>query len=207
MKDKKKFLVLGVLALLIVGVGAFQFTKGSPPPPAPAPVKKDDKADDAAKPAPDANLEANAFKGQVLPQRDPFKSALASAPTTPPVVTPTTTQMPPTLKGGTHLPTAHDNGALPPMPGGFGTTGGPTGTQVKPVDPGPPPFEYHLGGIILGTKPCAVFIDGAGNQRLVSLGGSLDGDTHVESISRGRVTVRHGSETTTLTLGGNPSGK
>lgn len=99
------------------------------------------------------------------------------------------------------------------QPAGLGQSGG----GFKPVDPmggslpggglpGPaaPAMVakpmYRVKGILLGSKPMAVFEDGSGNQRLVPLGGSVDGDTKVVAIEKGKVKVSHKGKEHTLTI-------
>jgi hypothetical protein len=67
-------------------------------------------------------------------------------------------------------------------------------------------FAYALEGIILGPHTAAVFVDSAGNERLVPLGGALDGDTRLVKVEGGRVTVRFHGKELRLTPGGNDSG-
>jgi hypothetical protein len=95
---------------------------------------------------------------------------------------------------------------MPPMPiEGLlpGPNGQPTGPAVVPE----PPFGYSVSGVIVGQHPAAVFTDAQGNQRLVQLGGSLDAETKVIGIEKGKVTVKHGSKTLRFEMGGNPNGK
>lgn len=55
-----------------------------------------------------------------------------------------------------------------------------------------------------GSKPIAVFSDSNGNQRLVPVGGSLDGDSKVVAVEKGSVTIEHRGKKQRLSLGGNP---
>ena len=75
---------------------------------------------------------------------------------------------------------------------------------VAPSGPDPSAFGYQVSGVIVGSKPAAVFTDSGGNQRLVPVGGSLDGDSKVISIDKGQVTVEHRGKKLRLPLGGNP---
>ena len=64
----------------------------------------------------------------------------------------------------------------------------------------PTEFAYTLKGVLVGKKPMAVFEDDNGNQRLVPLGGSLDGDSKVVGIEKGKVRIRHRGKDQTHTL-------
>lgn len=77
-----------------------------------------------------------------------------------------------------------------PAPGQSGPTGAPM--VATPM--------YRVKGILLGAKPMAVFEDGSGNQKLVPLGGSVDGDTKVVAIEKGKVRVSHKGKEHTLTI-------
>ena len=55
--------------------------------------------------------------------------------------------------------------------------------EVKP--------QFVVKGVLLGRKPIAVLEDSNGNQRLVALGGSIDGDTRIVAIEEGGITVVH----------------
>lgn len=67
-------------------------------------------------------------------------------------------------------------------------------------------FPYTVAGTMLGDRPCVVFTDASGKQKLVGAGGAIDGDSRVVSISKGLVTVNHRGKTKTFRVGGmNPS--
>ena len=93
---------------------------------------------------------------------------------------------------------------LPPMEisgNSFGNA--PLQVQPEPVAK----FSFSVSGVMLGSKPMAVFTDAQGSQRLVMLGGSLDPDTKVISIDKDAVTVRFHGKTLRLTVEGNPNAK
>lgn len=195
MDEKKKLAILGVLALVIVGVGAFQFMGGGSAPktaPAAAPKKVADNPP-SADPAPPQNPMAL----QQLPQRDPFKaeSLLALNPTTP-APQPTT---PRSVRRKLDPPV----GELPPYPidpsGKLPEQNG-FKTAVKPE------FGYAVSGVILGSHPAAVFVDAQGSERLVPLGAALDGDSKVVGIEKGAVFVSFKGKTIKIS-GGNGSEK
>ncbi len=196
MDDKKKILILALLAIAIIGIGAFQFKKLSPAPPAPASVESGAATSPAAtiaKPATDPGGYRNPLHGSVLAQRDPFaESAQATSPARPEPELPV--QRPPRLQGD-----------MPAMP---------TGLAPFPVNPGPalptdapamvrPQFAYTLVGTILGVKPAAVFENPEGVQKLVLLGAAIDHQSRVVEIHEGRVTVQFQGKTHRLSLGGN----
>lgn len=204
--DKKKMMVVGALALVIVAVGAFQFLGGSTPPPAAKTAKKDDakagdKTADAAEEGP-----KNPLYAAELPQRDPFQphTLVGETPKAPNVPAAGSTPLPDAKAsrrghrgGGTSIPPMTITGNLPNagMNGSIGIT---------PTGPDPSAFNYSVSGVIVGQRPAAVFTDSQGNQRLVPVGGSLDGDSKVVAIEKGQVTVQYRNKTLRLSLGGNP---
>jgi len=192
MKDNKKKLVILALAVLIVGIGAFQFMGGSS---APAPTKGDaKKADPSASATATPEAVKNPLYAQALSQRDPFEIPAEAQPTPTPAPTPPPQPMPqkPRPRGTERIAPLPLTGDLPPANGGpMGAVGGPNGaTAAKPPEP---EFGYKVVGVVVGAKPVAVFSDAQGNQRLVPLGGSLDPDTTVSNIEKGKVTLKfHG---------------
>ncbi len=212
MDDKKKITVIGALALVIVAVGAFQFL--SPSGPATVAGKKDakktalkgDGTDESAGPK-------YPLLADNLPDRDPFVGPDLTDPTKP-LIPPTTAPK------GPSLPAAKRGGSnrwSPPPLGGPGFSPLPLSGQVggNMASPGglantapkEPEFAFTLSGVIVGHRPAAVFRDAQGNQRLIPMGGALDGDTHVESVSEGEVRVRYRGKTLRLSMGGNPVAK
>src|SRR5207237_5169748 len=102
----------------------------------------------------------------------------------------------------------HDRlgGTIPPFdPTNSGAPAGGTGSPAvglsnAPVLRQPDEFGYKVKGVILGDKPMAVFEDDNGNQRLVPLGGSVDGDSRVIGIEKGKVRVKHRGKPQSLRL-------
>jgi hypothetical protein len=208
--DKRKLAVVAALALAVLGIGAFQFTA----------MSKSDKPAHAASKASkagaashgDAAVEASNPASEdkqivmALPSRDPFAPGQLEAVETaqPPQKSPPPDQPRPSQgRTATNFPPfpVGDLGQLPSA-GGLVPTG--PKVDVKPVEP---PFGYSLSGVIDGVRPAAVFTDSSGSQRLVQVGGSLDGDSQVIRVENGKVTVRHRGKTMTLNVGGNPNAK
>jgi hypothetical protein len=213
--DKKKMLVLGVLALLLVAVGAFSFLSGgSSGESAELTTTKADETANATENADGTPIEGDATleegknvdgtpqEGMLamlpLAPRDPFTipDQLDDKPKPEPAkpVEQTPVQQAPrpltSNRPGGNQPFDIDMGALP------GGSGGGIGSGV-PMAVVP---QYAVKGIILGSKPLAVFEDGSGNQKLVPLGGSIDGDTKVVAIEKGKVTVSYKGKHQTLVI-------
>ena len=198
MKDnKKQLMVVAALALVIVSVGVFQFVRGNQAPPPPRSAQKEERR--AAPQVAETPKEApkNQMFADNLPTRDPFAAeALPSTAPTPPV--------PPAPKQ-TPKPQSEIRGTvLPPVKIEGGQLGGPIGKGLSVEEE---PFGFTVSGVMLGTKPMAVFTDAQGGQRLIMLGGSLGPDSEVVSIDKDAVTVRFHGKTLRLTVEGNPNAK
>jgi hypothetical protein len=189
--DNKKKLILGALVVAILGIGTFQFSGGSeqapPPPPKEAPkVAAENKNE---------NLVVNAYPP--FEARDPFKAAqLPGGIPTQPVMVPE--HAPKNVKP---IPEFNPGGQFSPI-----TLPAPD-QQNPAVFAVEPEFRYVLVGIVQGDIPAAVFADEAGNQRLITLGGAIDGDSKLISVERGKATVKFNKHTLTLTIGGTASAK
>ena len=264
--EKKKLAVIGALAVVMLCLGVFQFTKkstpevtphegakakshtapstervvasntgGQPvnaealnnasgpsrvriaPPTAPglqpehdATVKTTKLGDststsdgDTSKTALNSGLKSPAVNAEAdLPDRDPFqaKDSLVRE------------DLPPKSNATPPHPIPIGGGPIRTMPVSpiAGTSFAPIGIDGKPallppaVHQGP---DYSVSGVIVGDHPAAVLVDSKGNQRLIRLGGSLDGDTKIVAISRGKVTLKSHGKTMTLTVGDNPTEK
>jgi hypothetical protein len=203
MDDNKKKVVIGVLVAAVLAIGAFQFTGGGSDEPAPAP-KKDQTAqkqdDKTTIPPPPTFAPYTArdpfeqgrlanFVEEPKPQQEPEKAKTPEKSSRP------NGDFEPEINWG-------NPGGIPPVdPGNPGTQGGNPAIAVEPE------FKYALVGVVVGETPAAVFADATGGQRLITLGGSLDNDTKLISISQGKAVVRFGKKTITLTIGGTASAK
>jgi len=216
--EKKKMIVIGVLGAVLLGVGVFQFTSGSPEEPKPKPKKQQSGAnqetiiaessetaeqikDLMARSTPGVDNALSQLYSYPLSPRDPFARGSASLRQ---VETPHQPAPQPPRRTSTPRPTVPPFRIEGELPGPL--TMAPPGVSLQPGAEirSPDEFTYTLSGVILGTRPAAVFSDEAGNQRLVPLGSSLDGDSRVTGVSAGKVTVRHRGKTLTLSVGGTP---
>lgn len=212
-KDKKQIVILATLVVVILAVGAFQFMAPAPAPATPyvrsdaaepddlegseeGAAGTDEEAvlvDENGNPVP--KLNAAGQQMVALAPRDPFQvpgsEAVVDTPPTPPVIAPPINSAP-----RVSVPRGNDP-YVPPisgtLPGGSFSGSGP----VAVVESTP---NYKVMGVIIGEKPMAVFEDDKGNQRLVPLGGSVDGDTTVTKIEKGKVTLRHRGKDKTLVI-------
>lgn len=209
--DKKKLLILGALAVVILAVGGFTLMGGQPATPAAS--TSETKVDEAngtgtgtevaeetsgTDDANGATAPAKQFAGlqavNDLAPRDPFQAPAGFK--TAKAVPPPTPQ--PTPVKATHTGPKNDPGLKPWNPGPLAGTvpgGGQPLPQNLPVTP-----TYKVKGVLMGAKPLAVIEDSNGGQKLVPLGGSIDGDTQVTGIRKGQVTIRHKGKETTLTI-------
>lgn len=202
MDEKKKLMVIGALAVAFLGIGAFQFTKASAPPPAPAPAAK--PADATASTTADSSTDqteapqANNLVSGAYAVRDPFH----------PLVDPNAAAAPAPMPSGPIGRVASARNTFGPdidKSGGFSGLPSASGAVTAPIKPPAPEFPYKLAGIILGRKPAAVFVDLQGAQHLVELGGALDGDTRLVHLDREHVVLQFKNQSKNLTLGGGNS--
>jgi hypothetical protein len=196
MDEKKKLVIVSVLAVLLIAVGVFtMMPKGQPEPTVASDVKPEATAQSLQAPPPDAPK--NPLVAANLSQRDPFSVEVPLAPVT-------------TAGGGPGAPSnpaafVHPTtmkelkGSLLPGATADGTSG--VGGNGQVVAPAIPPFSYTVTGVVVGRKPAAVFRDPTGNQKLIAQGGQLDGDTKVESVNLRFVAVSYHGKMMKLNVG------
>lgn len=211
-KEKQKIIVVAVLGVVIVGVGAFQFMGGGSPEPQKAAKKSEtaSKSQSGDEPVMDEKkVELTKLITGSLPARDPFRPspiedatdpvALVAPPSPQPAASPPRGPRPSPMAGGVapmnpmgSLPAAMPNGAI-------GAVGG-TPVALQPGAPLRQPGEpaYSVAGVVIGKERMVVLQDDNGNQRLLKVGESLDGNTKVVSVEKGKVKVRAGGKTVEL---------
>ncbi|MCX7799531.1 MAG: hypothetical protein N2109_04230 [Fimbriimonadales bacterium] len=191
MDDKKKLIVLAVLAVVILAVGAFQFVGAGGEPPKP---KEEPKKEAAEARRPSEPSLPNPQFANPLPPRDPFDPTTAVA-----SLQRQTPQEPEPKPAPEPKPLTGKLEPLPPvMPSGLSGS-----LRLSPDKPAEPPApKFVVTGVFLGEKSAAVIQDEQGNQKLVGQGEALDGDTRVVAVDRNRVVLRQRGKTVVLTVGG-----
>ena len=208
-REKKQMIVLGVLALMIVCVGAFQMMgsgTAAAPVPAPAPETKKETKDleETSTTSETKPKIANPEQAYPLPKRDPFApSAFAIFANEDPDAVPKPSNSSGGTKGMKNVPTTLQ-GTKEDI---VWTSGGDSEGGVPPVIPPAPKFNYTLVGFVQGKYPAAVFSDRSGNQKLVEAGDAIDGSATLVAVYGNKVKVKFHDQTRVLTVGGNPNGK
>lgn len=194
-KERQKVLLLAGLFVVVLGVGTFQMLPRSKASDKPKPAAKKDpsKVTITMGQPPDASL----FEEHTAqtPRRDPFApTALNPAPDRSQPSHQSTSPSPGKVRPfiADVQPMQPLVGALPQPGAGFHD-----GEDVR----SPRSRGYAVTGVILGTTPAVVVRDGQDNQRLVRIGGSLDEESRVVEIERGRIVVVRGGRRTVMKLG------
>ena len=199
-KEKKQMMVLGVLALVIVGVGAFQFLGGKPKEQSaesekPASTTESDLVVLKPPDSEDSLINWDRTLFGVLDKRDPFKAQAIIVDEGDDVTT--KPQPVPTNPGPTRpKPEIGSGGNVPVDPGSPNDL---TGGRAL----GEPPFD--VAGIIQGShSTMAILRPDDGPQRVVSVGDSVGNDMTIVTITSSEVTVRYKGKYKTLKFrGGN----
>ncbi|MBX7134784.1 MAG: hypothetical protein K1X67_19115 [Fimbriimonadaceae bacterium] len=223
-KDKQKLIIVGVLGVLVIGIGAFQFMGGEP---AKKPVAKKSTSDpdskkpsDSAEPVDEKKIDLGRLIAGNLPPRDPFRPVdIPAVPDPKPSSQPGETEKPekveqappkseptpsgPRSTGAMRPPSMSGQAPLNPM-GGLppaGAIGAGPGMAIQAGTPLRQPGEpaYSVAGVVIGKERMVVLQDDNGNQRLVKLGEKIDPDNRIVDIDRGgKVKVRNGKKTMEL---------
>jgi hypothetical protein len=208
--EKKKVTILICLFFAVICIGAFQLMGHRRPPPAPDPKKPNSSglsnltitvASTQSAHADASGPIKNPQFANDLPERDPFappadalpkdaSTTAASKPADAPTPFPAQKRHTEGFKPFDPLPAA---GAISPVHGAPGSQ--------------PHSSQLRLVGVIRGFRPMALFSDDSGNQKLVPLGGRIDGDTRLTGIGEGSAFIDFRGQRRRLTMGGNPVGK
>lgn len=207
MDDKQKTMAVGALFVLVIGIGAFQFMGGAlSGPREKAKGTKVASADGKTgstkqgKKGDKGTTVRNPLFAAALPARDPFEAGHITNAALPEATDASN-------KGNRLRIPGNRNISVPPyeplggrLPSGLPDVRSP-GSLTKPDE-----FTMSLSAVIMGDRPAAVFQDEEGNQRTVTLGGAVDGESRITRIERGRVTVARKGKTVTLTVGAKTNG-
>lgn len=206
MDDKQKTMAVGALFVLVIGIGAFQFMGGALSGPR-------EKAKGAKVAAADAKTGSskvgkkdgketsirNPLFAAALPTRDPFQAGQITNAVLPPASDAAN-------KGNRLRIPGNRNISVPPYDPLTGKLPGLPDVRSRGSLTKPDEFTMSLSAVIMGDRPAAVFQDEEGNQRTVTLGGAVDGESRVTRIERGLVTVARKGKTVTLTVGAKTNG-
>ncbi|GMV35980.1 MAG: hypothetical protein AMXMBFR61_04880 [Fimbriimonadales bacterium] len=188
----KKVLIVGALAVALLGVGALQFIGGPKNEPRPEPKQPKKQAETkGAEPAQEMPLPDGVRIG---PVRDPFaKPAGATAATeTGPGRLPDGTRFrPPEAERPTQ---AIDSPKLEPLGG--------NPPPSLPAEKALNGCGWEAVGVVVGPVPIVVLRNATGEQVLVREGHTADDTTRILKVTPRSVTVRHLKKTVTLAIGG-----
>jgi hypothetical protein len=215
-KDKKQLVVVGVLVLVVLAIGAFQFMGMRPKPVAKEDEpKKEDKGEIVAQNDVQDPVKTmvEQLTGQASMPRNPFEAQAVVLEDE----KETTTQPDPEITNG--------NGNVGRPPNGYKSeigVGGFGGAQVEPVDPtngnglngnsnitnGQPvqysgDAPYILRGVIIGRKTMCMLQDAKGRDHLVREGENVPGTDHtILSITQKEIKINYQGRVRTLVLAG-----
>lgn len=194
--NPKQLVAVGLLALLLVGVGVWQWTNFSSPP----------AQNPASKPNPQPNSSSNTQlnqnapspTGMVLPAlsaHDPFKPTFLAKYQTPDetnkvVVSPKTLAPPKReITGVPPIALPAENLRIQPCP------------NPDPKEPAPSDPEWVLVGVVEGPNTVAIIKDSEGNRRFVRVGDRLEEGWRVQKIERGQIVFKNKQEQKSLRVG------
>ena len=188
----KRVLIVGGLAVVLLGVGALQFMGGPANEPRPEPKKPKQAEKKDVQPTKDFALPEGV---SVAAARDPFAKpeGLAAATQTGPGRLPSCAPFEPPDWERTTQKTSPPK--LEPLGGGGQAPGLPVSQALNGCG-------WEAVGVVVGPVPIAVLRDAAGEQVLVREGHMADDATRILKVTPRSVTVRHLKQTVTLAIGG-----
>lgn len=209
--EKKKTLILGVLVVMVLGIGAWQFMGSGPEPT----QKKPDAQTTAESTEPTTNASENLSaendpsmfglkrKNPFQPYKLPQDASIPGSQNT--IIKPPEQNNPSSVRrpSGPRLSPQY-GGGMAPYPIDAPGAGPNANVQVNPGAPmrSPNEFAYTLSGVVDGPNPVAVFVSDSGQQKMVPLNGSVEPGSRVVGIRDGKVVVSHKGKTITLRVGG-----
>lgn len=205
-KEKKQLMIVGALAVVMLGVGAFSFLGGGKPKPAVAvatkekaePVQERDYGNESG-----VKEGIAQYAGPEFPERDPFnvpgalRDLAANVATDPkprpigggPAQSVGNTQpvqpTPPTMTGDFSEPTTNNTTVAQPGPATK-----PVDTEFKPTADNP---GLTVVGVIQGDVPSAVLQDHGGKQFFVKLGSEAF-DARLITVATRHVVIEYGGK-------------
>jgi hypothetical protein len=189
----KQWAAVGILGLLLLSVGVWQWQSLSGRSNAPRPASQPSQTGQAGPTGSDRldGLTQIDTGFAPFPPRDPFRPTVAvAAPTPSRVAQPT-------------RPPAREISGTPPVPPVALPAPGAKlelHPAEKPAEPPPIP-NWTLVGIVQGPRTLAILKDSEGNRRFVQLGDQLEEGWRVRRIERSTLTLQKGRTTISIQVG------
>jgi hypothetical protein len=204
--DKRKIAIVIGLLVVVLGIGAWQFSSSL--------SKPNDKRQEevAEKPSKDDQSNNEVLVADLdmigLTRRNPFQPSPLADMDPRPQENPPAQQTPSSSSSSSNgrRITSDINTTVPPWvfsgdpqwPAG----GEPSISQSAPLRPSNE-FAYTLIGVVDGPRPVAVFRGDDGSQQMVRVNENVGSNSKVVGIQNGQVKVQHNGKTITLSVGGN----
>ncbi|GBC91848.1 hypothetical protein HRbin15_00307 [bacterium HR15] len=191
----KQGVAIGVLSLILVSVGVWQWRSMSGHKPSARPGSTAPSGQVRNTPAsttPSGQAEVSASFAP-FPARDPFRPTVAVMNIPNRVAQPAKTSAKSPVRAITGTP------PVPPL-----ALPAPGGLEVKQVEkPEPPPVpNWTLVGVVQGPRTIAILKDSEGNRRFVQMGDKLEDGWRIRRIERGKLTLQNGQRTISIHVGG-----
>lgn len=189
----KQWAAVGILGLLLLGVGVWQWQSLSGRSNAPRPTPRSSQTGQTGLTNSDRSdgLAMGSVPFAPFPPRDPFRPTVAAA-------TPTVSRVAQPTRSS-----AREISGTPPVPPlALPAPSGKLELQPaeKPTEQPPIP-NWTLVGIVQGPRPLAILKDSEGNRRFVQLGDQLEEGWRVRRIERGTLTLQKGQTTLSIQVG------
>ncbi|MCW5947708.1 MAG: hypothetical protein KIT74_11840 [Fimbriimonadales bacterium] len=204
--DKRKIAIVIGLVVVVLGIGAWQFSSSLSQP-------NNKKQKEVAEKAPkDEQANSDVLVADLdmigLTRRNPFQPSPLADMDPRPQENPPAQQNPSSTNSSSsgRRITSDINTTVPPWVFS-GDPQWPAGGEASISESAPlrpsNEFAYTLIGVVDGPRPVAVFRGDDGGQRMVRVNESVGSNSKVVGIQNGQVKVQHNGKTITLSVGGN----
>jgi hypothetical protein len=186
----KQWAAVGILAVLLLSVGVWQWQSLSGRAKPSRPTTQSGSTGQTSPTEPTSLTQANTGFAP-FPLRDPFRPTVAI-----------TTSPPSRIAQPARSPAREISGTTPVPPVALPAPGAKLELHPaeKPTEPPPIP-NWTLVGIVQGPRTLAILKDSEGNRRFVQLGDQLEEGWRVRRIARGTLTLQKGQTTISIQVG------